>query len=273
MNKQYDTPKRYDIINSKYDAKLLENTSSGKIHWHSHFLLSVFKRNTGIQVLNNTEYTFEPGTAILMGPFDFHYNIMKGDKTFDAYSVKFAHTCFTEKMYEICSLENFPIVCKLTDSDFVLAQTLCDALIKERKMPEQLCHDIFVQNIIEQLVILIMRNTKKDMSATQSNPNIRKALLYIHNNFKNNITIDDVAKICHYTPNYLSTSFKNNVGLTFQRYLLDVRLQFARNLIKYGKKSCTEACFESGFNSVEYFSSAFKKKYGHSPNYYRLNTF
>lgn len=269
--KSNEIPKRFDIKNSKYDAELMENASSGEIHWHSHFLLSVFKRNTGIQVLNNKEYVFEPGTAILMGPFDFHYNIMNNDETFDAYSVKFAHTCFTEKMYEICDLQNFPIVCKLTDSDFVLAQTLCDALIKERKNPDQLCHDIFVQNIIEQLVILIMRNAKTYSTETSGNQNIRKALLYIHNNFKDNITADDVAKICHYTTNYFSTTFKKNVGITFQRYLIDVRLQFARNLIIYGQKNCTEACFESGFNSIEYFSSAFKMKYGHSPNHYKLS--
>ena len=267
--KRNDIPKRFDIKNSIYDAEFLKNASSGKTHWHSHFLLSLFKRNSGIQVLNDTEYSFEPGTAILMGPFDFHYNKMPVGETFDAYSVKFAHTCFTEKMYEICNLENLPIVCKLTGSDFVLAQTLCDALTEETKKSDQLCHDIFVQNIIEQLVILIMRNTKKECETNQSSTNIRKALLYIHNNFKNKISVEDVANICHYTPNYFSTSFKNNVGITFQRYLLDVRLQFAKNLIKYGNKNCTEACFESGFNSIEYFSAAFKKKYGYSPTNYK----
>ena len=267
--KSNDIPKRFDIKNSIYDAEFLENASSGKTHWHSHFLLSLFKRNSGIQVLNDTEYSFEPGTAILMGPFDFHYNKMPVGETFDAYSVKFAHTCFTEKMYEICNLENLPIVCKLTGSDFVLAQTLCDALTEETKKSDQLCHDIFVQNIIEQLVILIMRNTKKECEANQSSTNIRKALLYIHNNFKNKISVEDVANICHYTPNYFSTSFKNNVGITFQRYLLDVRLQFAKNLIKYGNKNCTEACFESGFNDYANFERSFKAKFGVSPREYR----
>jgi AraC-like DNA-binding protein len=46
--------------------------------------------------------------------------------------------------------------------------------------------------------------------------------------------------------------------------------KFIADIIKYGNKSCTEACFESGFNSVEYFSYAFKRKYGMSPNNYKL---
>ena len=268
-----NTPKRFDIKNSIYDAEFLENVKSGSIHWHSHFVLSVFVRNSGIHMLNGREYDFEPGTVILIGPFDFHYNMVENDETFDAYSIKFAHTCFTEKMCEICDLENFPVMCKLVGKDLELAKILCDALVEEKRLPERLCHDTYVRNIIEQLVILVMRNSKNDITSNQGNTNIRKSLLYIHNNFQNDITVEEVAKICHYTPNYFSTCFKKSVGLTFQRYLLDVRLQFAKNLIKYGNKSCTEACFESGFNSVEYFSYAFKKKYGMSPNNYKSNSF
>ena len=265
MNKSYDTPKRFDIENSIYDAELLENISTGKTHWHSHFLLSVFKRNRGVQVLNNTEYPFEPGTAILMGPFDFHYNKIDGEETFDVYSIKFSHSVFDSKLYEIIDLESFPLVCKLSKEDFSLSEHLCEALISERNCENLSGHEIFVQNIIEQLVILIIRNSDKSPSENVKNANIRKALLYIHDNFKNNISADDVAKVCHYAPNYFSTCFKKETGISFQHYLLDLRLEFSHNLIKYGKRNCTEACFESGFNSIEYFSSAFKKKYGYSP--------
>lgn len=265
MQKNYDTPKRFDIENSIYDAALLENVSTGKIHWHSHFLLSVFKRSSGVQVLNNTEYPFEKGTAILMGPFDFHYNKIDGDETFDAYSIKFSHSVFDSRLCEIVDLESFPLVCKLSGEDFALAEKLCDTLILERGRENLSGHDIFVQNIIEQLVILIVRNSNKNASKSIGNANIRKALLYIHDNFKNNIAVEDVASVCHYAPNYFSTCFKKETGISFQHYLLDLRLEFSYNLIKYGKRNCTEACFESGFNSIEYFSSAFKKKYGYSP--------
>lgn len=271
MYKNQDIPKRFDIENCMFEAELLKNVKTGKPHWHSHFLIALFKRNEGVQVLNNTEYHFEPGVAILMGPFDFHYNKIEGDETFDAYSIKFSHTFFYENLCELVSLENFPIVCKLEDDDFRIAEILCDNLIieynKERK--NLIGHDIFVRNIIEQLVILILRNSKINYEMLTSNKNIRKALLYIHENFKNNISVDDVAEICHYTPNYFSTCFKNETGFTFQKYLLNLRLEFAYNLIKYTNKSCTEACFESGFNSIEYFSSAFKKKYNRSPSHFR----
>ena len=37
MYKKDDTPKRFDIENSIYDAKLLENVGTGKIHWHGSY--------------------------------------------------------------------------------------------------------------------------------------------------------------------------------------------------------------------------------------------
>ncbi len=265
MIRTYDTPKRFDIENSVYDAELLKNVTTGKTHWHSHFLLSVFKRNSGIQMLNNVQYPFEPGTAILMGPFDFHYNAISVDSTFDVYSIKFSHTFFYEKLCEICNLEHFPIVCKLSENDFKLAEILCEKLISERLAPNHLGSEILVKNIIEQLVIMIIRSSGKRSLNSNANLNIRRALLYIHDNFKNQITSKEVADVCHYTPNHFSSCFKKDTGITFQNYLLDLRLSFAFNLIKYGKKTCTEACYESGFNSIEYFSSAFKKKYGFSP--------
>ena len=267
MYKQYDTPKRYNIENSIYDAELLKNITTGKPHWHSHFLLSIFKRNSGTQVLNNKEYSFKPGVATLIGPFDFHYNIIKDEESFDVYSIKFSHVLFSEKICEICNLENLPIVCELSEDDFKLAENLCDALIAERSKENLLGHEMFIQNIVEQLVILVMRNSKKHILPTNHSLNIRKALLYIHENFKNDITVEKVADICHYTPNYFSSCFKKETGITFRNYLLNLRLDFSYNLIRYGKKNCTEACFESGFNSIEHFSYAFKQKYGCSPRH------
>ena len=261
-------PKRFDLDENYYDAKLLENVGSGKIHWHSHFLISLFKRNSGIQHLNNVEYKFSPGTAILLGPFDFHYNEVKNEKTFDAYSIKFTHKIFNENLYKICSLEHFPIVSQLSSKDYELAEKLCDFLIFENKDCNQPGQEMLIRNIIEQLVILIIRNTKKNITKPSSNSTIVKALIYIHDNFKENIAIKDVADVCHYTPNHFSFCFKKEMGVTFQNYLYNLRLEYAYNMIKYGKKSCSEACFESGFNSVEYFSSSFKKKYGHSPKFY-----
>ena len=193
MKKTNYTPTRFDIDNTYYDAKLLKNVSTGNIHWHSHFLISIFTRNNGTQFLNNIEYKFEPGTAIIMGPFDFHYNKINGDETFDAYSIKFTHKVFNEHLCKICTLDHFPIVSKLSDKDYSLAESICDFLIEEKNTPDCYEKEILINNFIEQLVILIMRNAKKKNDESGSDTTIRRALVYIHDNFKQDITVKDVA--------------------------------------------------------------------------------
>ena len=172
---------------------------------------------SGENIVNRTfknfaYYTHEVGGKRAVGNVVTGDISVENDETFDAYSIKFAHTCFTEKMCEICDLENFPVMCKLVGKDLELAKILCDALVEEKRLPERLCHDTYVRNIIEQLVILVMRNSKNNITSNQGNTNIRKSLLYIHNNFQNDITVEEVAKICHYTPNYFSTCFKKVWG-------------------------------------------------------------
>ena len=133
MKKNKILPTRFSIENTNYDADVLENLSTGKIHWHSHFLISIFIRGTGIQHLNNSEYKFHPGTAVLLGPFDFHYN--ETEETFDAYSIKFTHKIFNSRLYKECSPDHFPIVTELSERDFNLATTLCKFLIEEKNNP------------------------------------------------------------------------------------------------------------------------------------------
>ena len=58
---------------------------------------------------------------------------------------------------------------------------------------------------------------------------------------------------------------KKETGVEFQKYIQELRLDFAMNLLKLSKLSVTEACFESGFNTLPHFSQTFKKKFGMSP--------
>ena len=264
MKKQSFLPKEFDIEGKFYDAELLKNITTGMMYCHSHFLISIFKRNHGTQYLNNTECKFEPGSAIISSPFDFNYNEVYDNESFDAYRIKFTHKIFKENLYKICSLDQFPIIAKLNKKDYMMAETLCEFLISEKTNRTTLSQEILIRNTLEQLFILIMRNSFKKTSSS-SNLSIVNALNYIHDNFTNKITVKDVADSCHYTPNYFSYCFKKEIGVSFLKYLYNLRLDYAHNLIMYGNKSCSEACFESGFNSVEYFSVSFKNKFGYSP--------
>lgn len=99
--------------------------------------------------------------------------------------------------------------------------------------------------------------------------NVGKALRYIYDKFKSSdFTIGELAQKLHFTPTYISKLFKKEMGTTPQLYLLNVRLEFAADLLIGGDLSIAEVASTSGFNSTAYFIKQFKNKYGKTPKKY-----
>lgn len=257
-------PKRWHIDESIYDAYTIDCLTMVETHWHSHFLLNLFTDGDGIQEINGKSYPIHKGSIIILSPMDFHRNIIEGDEKVSVCAVKFSDKLFYDSLGEICSLDDFPIVASLSDEDYKTAKTLFDLLTGEQEKRSFLGSEKFSSDLIEQLVILALRAAgrgEKNENATK----VRRALAYIHYNFRRNIKVSDVAKHIGYSPNYFSAEFKKETGVEFQKYIQELRLDFAMNLLKLSKLSVTEACFESGFNTLPHFSQTFKKKFGITP--------
>lgn len=257
-------PKRWHIDESIYDAYTVECLTMVETHWHSHFLLNLFTGGEGVQEINGKSYPIHKGSIIILSPLDFHRNIIGDEEKVSVCAVKFSDKLFYDSLGDICALEDFPIVTSLSEEDFETAKTLFALLLKEKNKGALLGTDKFSSSLIEQLVILALRSVGRN-EKKEDDGRMRKALVFIHYNFRRNIKTSDVAAYVGYSPNYFSSEFKKEIGVEFQKYLQELRLDFAYRLIRLSNLSVTEACFESGFNTLSHFSQTFKKKYGIAP--------
>ncbi len=260
-------PPRWDIGKQLYDAYIVEHVETVPVHWHSHFLINIITSGTGKQIINGKHYALEKGSIVILSPLDFHQNIVDNDNM-SLFTVKFSDKVFYDTISKICSFNDFPIVTTLKDADFETAKYLFSLLIKELSCQNLTATDTFATALIQQLVILALRCADHKTKALETTP-IRKALAFIQYNFKQNIKVSDVADYVGYSENYFSQKFKSDTGMEFQKYLLDLRLDFAMKLLKFSSLSVTEVCFESGFNTIQHFSTAFKKKFGVSAKNYK----
>lgn len=96
-----------------------------------------------------------------------------------------------------------------------------------------------------------------------------KMMLYIDNNYYSDISLEDVAKIGNYNPNYVSQLFKFKVGMNFHEYITRIRLLNAIADLNGTDKSMTEISLDNGFTSGKTFSRNFKKMYGMTPSEYK----
>lgn len=98
---------------------------------------------------------------------------------------------------------------------------------------------------------------------------IIKAKEYIAQNLSNNISRIDVANFVHLDSSYFSKYFKKKVGMNFQDYLLQQRMEKVKTLLEQGYK-VQDAIRETGFQNRNYFNQVFKQYTGCSPSEYRI---
>lgn len=125
---------------------------------------------------------------------------------------------------------------------------------------------------IKQWILNICMGTIEKLSHRKKNQNrniIRKILEYIKKNYDSNINISDISNEVYLSPNYISLIFKKETGKRFTDYLINFRLEKARELLKDPSARVYEVANSVGYTNISYFCSIFKKMYGVSPNEYK----
>ncbi|KAB3531117.1 response regulator transcription factor [Alkaliphilus serpentinus] len=98
---------------------------------------------------------------------------------------------------------------------------------------------------------------------------IAKAIKYIDDHYKQNISLDDVAKEINMSYHYFSKFFKDSTGKNFVDYLTELRIEKSKQILRDSSINIKEVCFEVGYNDPNYFSKIFKKITGITPTDYR----
>ena len=98
---------------------------------------------------------------------------------------------------------------------------------------------------------------------------ITRAKAYIDENFRKDISLDDVSRHVDISPYYFSKLFKQQDGRTFIEYLTGVRIHEARRLLRSPGYSIKEIGIMCGYSDPNYFSRIFKKYEGVTPSEFR----
>jgi len=98
---------------------------------------------------------------------------------------------------------------------------------------------------------------------------ISPAINYIDANFDKQISLADIARAAHLSVSRLAHVFKEQMNITIIDYLTSVRIERAKQLLLATAQSCTEICFQVGYNNQSYFTRTFKDLAGMTPRQFR----
>ena len=113
----------------------------------------------------------------------------------------------------------------------------------------------------------------KDEKSKKSKKRIELAKVFIEDNYRKQITLNDVAEYVELNSSYFSNLFKEEEGINFSEYLLNVRMEKAKKLLKDPKVKVYEIGNLVGYEDAVSFGRAFKKKIGMSPKEYRNSVY
>ena len=98
---------------------------------------------------------------------------------------------------------------------------------------------------------------------------IQASVDYINQNYKNSsLSIREAADKSFMSEVYFRKLFKEEYGISPQKYIISLRIQNAAGLILSGYYSLKEIAYMSGYTDCKYFSTEFKKRLGVSPSQY-----
>lgn len=100
---------------------------------------------------------------------------------------------------------------------------------------------------------------------------IKPGIEYIHREYtKQHISIEDLSDMCGITPEYFRKIFKTYYGTSPVKYINDLKICHAKELLASGMYSVTDAALQSGYADMSFFSREFKKNTGVTPKDYQI---
>jgi AraC family transcriptional regulator len=102
-------------------------------------------------------------------------------------------------------------------------------------------------------------------------PQLRQVLDYIDIHLDQDIKLEDLARLLDMSQFHFSRLFKQSIGKSPYQYLLQQRIERAKQLLKQTDRLIVDIALECGFNSHSHLSKQFRQLTGVTPKAYRAN--
>lgn len=211
-------------------------------------------RGSGCFLHKGTTHTACAGDLIYIAAGTKYYSVWSGEEADGSGDIEFYTMSFSFSSPYAYSDYKFQLVPQYPAEQFDL---LYDAWIKGNYL-EAMSHFYAILND------LYPRLSSDESSSRFTS--IAPAIDYIEANFKENISVEFLAKLCFCSESAIYKLFAETVGASPIRYKHNMMIQHALHLLSNTNLSIEEVSAESGFSSSNYFRRIFKAVTGSNPN-------
>lgn len=252
-----------------------------RLHYHPEIELLHFDKGKGTQFVGDSIKTFEPGDILLIGSNLPHcYKFEANSNGHNNQDVKIVH--FSEdflgnvflNLPENKLIKDLLEKCKRGIKVIGGNRGQMARLLKNMLRAEgaeriifliQILLEIVKSERLEQLSSIGFELKQED----EEHDRLQDVYAYSYANFKNKISIAEIAKVAKLSPHSFCRYFKSRTKRTYFQFLTEIKIGQACKLLVNAHLSVKQICYESGFNNFASFHNSFKNITGTSPLVYQ----
>lgn len=227
------------------------------VHSHDCYELDYIIQGAGNYNFNGTAYPIQPGTLFFNSPVDVH-NMEIAEYT-EFITVMFPCEVFEPGLLACTFAPDIEPILRVPENERSLIEGMLAEVVK-RAEPDRENALHFLRCILLKIFELVPKKNHRTDTHVQS------AIVYILENFRFGITLENTADHVGLAPVYLSGLFKRETGQSFKNYVDNLRFNHAAHMLRHTDLPVLEVCALSGFNDYANFSRRFRKKYGVTPS-------
>ncbi len=247
-------------------------------HSHSNIEIAYILSGTGRYLVDGVNYDVKQGDLLICNPGVMHQSIVTNpsDQTLE-FVVGLTDIHFLNMPENTIELPGGVHLLSL-NSEYKREISRCCYEIMEENVSTQPGRYYLIQAQMMKILILIFRtivgtNTHESVSMAFESYSkgyvVKKIVQYLNENYSQHISLDQIAHNMYLSPVYISKIFKEKTGDSPINYLIKIRLNKAREMLKEDKGSIKTIASLVGYDDVYHFSKLFKKHYGISPLNFR----
>ena len=252
----------------------------GPLHWHPDFEIATAECGVLDYRVGGHHIILEEGDSIFVNGSILHgIKQISGDIPDPMPNIVFSGTLIapqTSTIYQkyilpIAQCDSLPyVVFRSSNSSHSEVNCLIKDIYKLLGEKNDCC-ELAVQRNISRIFEFLFCNLhtlpKSDTTRVQINNQIRfqKMLTYIYENYASHITLEDIARAADISRSEAGRCFHTYMGCSPVEALIQYRLQMAHKMLGEKTQTLQDISCACGFNSTNYFSRQFKKKFGYAP--------
>jgi AraC-like DNA-binding protein/mannose-6-phosphate isomerase-like protein (cupin superfamily) len=216
----------------------------------------------GVLETRDASYNLTAGSLMIISPGKWHrYRPNKKTgwvENFIGFDGRFARQILATDLI----VENLPVInCGLKEEVVDLYNRIFDVTKNEKPGYQQVASG----DVVKLIGTVLSHIKNKDFSGKPIETIIEKIRQHINDHFNEEIDFAAMASQNSIGYSYFRKMFKKFTGISPGQYTLQVRVARAKDLLITTENSIKDIAYETGFESVYYFSRIFKEKMGKTP--------